>query len=331
HAARDVFLQRIDNEAQSQRTPSRPRKLRHGRMRDPLDVSLRLGKAHARPQPRDRTQVIAPLRRIGVRNMRRVVLIRRPDLRSGREYVVETARHNANHRVAVAVERDLPADHGTISAESPLPKAVAKDRNVRPVVSIVRGLKIPAHRGRDTQRAKISVTCILSVEPLGLSCSRHGRLPGLEYGKRIEGTVPFKEFAIIVETYVRARALKDAPNHHDSFWMRIRQRLEQNGIHRAENCSVRANSQSQSQRGHRRESGRLAQCAHAVAHVLKQRFQPAPAPLIARHFPDYARVAKLPPRRLLRLPRSLPALLPLARRHTQMVLDLLAEFVFPAP
>src|SRR5579872_1534203 len=125
--------------------------------------------------------MVSPLCRVGVRNMRVVVLIRRPDLRCGREYVVETSWHDANHSVVVAVERDLLADHGTITAEPTLPKAVAENRNVRAVVRIVRGLKVPAHRGRDTQRAKISVTYILSVEPLGLGCSRHGRLPGLEY------------------------------------------------------------------------------------------------------------------------------------------------------
>src|SRR5579872_3567681 len=113
--------------------------------------------------------------------------------------------------------------------------------------------------------------------------------------------------------------------------MRIRQRLEQNGIHGAENCRVGANSQRQCQYGHGSESGRPAQCARAVAHVLKQRFQPAPALLIARHLPDDARVAKFPPCRLFRVTWIFAALFALARSHSQMTLDLLAEFFLPSP
>ena len=107
--------------------------------------------------------------------------------------------------------------------------------------------------------------------------------------------------------------------------MRIRQRLQQHSIYQAENCGIRADSQSQCEHRNHREPGIFSQSARAITQVLQQSFEPRPAPLIVGYVLNHCRVAKLPARRCVGLRGRFAARLAIARGHLQMAGDFFLE------
>src|ERR1041384_8690110 len=98
----------------------------------------------------------------------------------------------------------------------------------------------------------------LPFESLGLGWPGHGRLPWPRHGNYVEGATPLHQFTISAEGYGDLRALRALiRDHHDLAGMRIRQRLEQNGIHRAEDRRASADAQRQGERRHDRGGGML--------------------------------------------------------------------------
>src|SRR5215813_9402938 len=95
----------------------------------------------------------------------------------------------------------------------------------------------------------------LPIESLRLGWSGYGRLPGSHHRKRAKGTTPLHQLAIGAECYFLARAGgAEVPDHRDLVGMRIRQRLEQNGIHCTEDGCAGAYSESQREDSNQREA-----------------------------------------------------------------------------
>src|SRR5579872_2121358 len=75
-----------------------------------------------------------------------------PDLRFLRKS--NTARHHANHRVFLVIQRNLAADNGGVTAEAALPEAVADQDHARTARSILFGGKVPPEYRRNTEQGK---------------------------------------------------------------------------------------------------------------------------------------------------------------------------------
>src|ERR1700694_5111415 len=82
-----------------------------------------------------------------------------------------------------------------------------------------------------------------------------------------------------MECHVAARALgSEVPDHHDPAGMRIRQRFEQDRVHRAENRRRSADAKRQREDRDRREAWRAQHVASAVAKIAKKAFNGRPPP-----------------------------------------------------
>ncbi|HTW47689.1 MAG TPA: hypothetical protein VMD92_07065 [Acidobacteriaceae bacterium] len=187
HFARDVRLQRIDDQPAPQVRPPRTRVLRNRICGDRLQLVHGSLDAHARPHAAHQIQVISPFGALEICRQRlRVVVERRPDVRLRRQHVLKLVRHHADHRVAIAIERDGAAYDPAIAAEFSLPKPVAHDRDLRPVISVFGGKKVAAQPGRHTQHAQKARAHAFPVQPLGLCPAHQYRLPGLVGSQRLE-------------------------------------------------------------------------------------------------------------------------------------------------
>src|SRR5882757_7384876 len=98
---------------------------------------------------------------------------------------------------------------------------------------VIRYLEASAQRWRHAQRTEIIRTHTLPFEALWLIDSNHRRVPRLHHSHRIEGMAPLHHSMKTTEGYRLRRAVSaHLPDHHELARMRIRQRLEQNRIHR---------------------------------------------------------------------------------------------------
>ena len=99
----------------------------------------------------------------------------------------------------------------------------------------------------------------------------------------------------------RAGVPERLPDVHDGLGIRIRQRPQQHAVDDAEHRRVGADAQGEDTHHRGGEAGLAAQPAGGVAHVPPEVVQPAPAPDVARAFPNQRRIAQLPPRGPARL------------------------------
>jgi hypothetical protein len=90
---------------------------------------------------------------------------------------------------------------------------------------------------------------------------------------------------------------------------------------------ARADAERERHHGDGGESRSPAQRPAGIAHVLRELFERGPAPHVARHFFDHARVAELQARRARGVLRALPARNAIGDRHPQMPGNLLIELV----
>src|SRR5207302_11040382 len=143
-----------EDEANLERGPLRPRKLRGGRLRDSVEIGLGFFLADAGAQASHHAQMMAPLRGVNVGDVRWVVLFGRPNLRRRGENIFEAAGHRTDDGIRVTIENDLLADDRAIAAEAPLPKPVAEDGHFPAVICVVGWVKIAAHRSRNAEYAE---------------------------------------------------------------------------------------------------------------------------------------------------------------------------------
>ena len=108
--------------------------------------------------------------------------------------------------------------------------------------------------------------------------------------------IPRRQLAIGMKRYVGARALEDIPDHHDPAGMRIRQRLEQNGIHRTEDRGAGADAQRQRECADGRKARTMAQPASGIAQIGEQSSDRILPSVRAHLFPEDRGVAEFQPR-----------------------------------
>src|ERR1700737_909440 len=109
----------------------------------------------------------------------------------------------------------------------------------------------------------------LAVKPFRGVRAAEGRLPRFHYGDCFQGTAALRQFAISVESLGDAGpVLPGVPDHEDAARLRVRQRLEQDGIDRAKDGRRAANAERQYHDDRRGEARSLAQLAQRVANVL---------------------------------------------------------------
>ena len=86
---------------------------------------------------------------------RRIDLKRNPEVGRGVEFGVEAARHDADHSVRNAAERNTLSDDRAVAAEAPLPQSIAKNNHMRAVGPILIHGKRAACDDRCAEQAKV--------------------------------------------------------------------------------------------------------------------------------------------------------------------------------
>ena len=140
----------------------------------------------------------------------------------------------------------MASDDRPVTGEAPPPQRVAKDHHRGTIELIVGHLEVPPQRRRHAQYMEVARAHALPLETFRLVRSGHGRLPGFELGDRVERAIPFRESAIHAERSSVARPVAARlHDNRDPVGMRVRRRLEQNGVHRTEYRGASADSQRQ--------------------------------------------------------------------------------------
>ena len=227
-------------------------------------------------------------------SLREVVLKRRPQFGRGSQHVFEIARHHADHRIAVVVEGDLSSDDRRIAAEAAPPQGIAENGHVRPVEAILGRLKIPSQHRSHAQHPEVTRADALPVELFRLAGAGRCRPPGLENGDRIERAVPFNQRAIHAERSIVARPIApEFPDHRDASGIGVRQWIEQDRPHGAEDRRRRPYAERQGEHGDRREAGGSAQPPGGVEQIGADCVDHVLPPVVAHLLPDACHAAHL--------------------------------------
>ncbi len=199
-----------------------------------------------------------------------------PQLRVRGERRAEAFRHDTDHRVGDVGERDAPPHHIRVPAEARAPCAMAEQHHVRGALHVVRTQEVAAQRRADAQHAREHrVAHLGGTQHLRLVDPRQGGLPRAPRGRGLEepGLVTDLPERGHVEAGARAPlpARHLAPNPHEPIRLRVRQPLQQHGVHDAEDRRVRSDSHPQRSDHQEREAGRAHQPADRVVDVPNQR------------------------------------------------------------
>src|SRR5262245_46095373 len=200
-----------------------------------------------------------------------VVLQWRPYFRCWRQHVLEAGRHHANHHIRSLVERDRVIYDAAVTGETPFPERGTQQNDVGSAGPIVRRLEQSPQRRRHTQNIEISRTDALTFDAFRMAGSRHSRLPGLVCRHPLERTSTLRKFSIHPERALVARPITtDFPNGGKPISSRVRQRLEQDGIQRAENSRRTAYTECHRKHCDQSEPGLHAKPPYGYTHVTKQ-------------------------------------------------------------
>ena len=139
---------------------------------------------------------------------------------------------------------------------------------------IIAGGKQPAHDRTGAGQPKEFVRDDTGVREHRLTAACERQIGLLEAGHRIEGVILDAPMLEIDPGYADAGRLRGGlAEPHQTLARREGQRLEKNGIHRAEDGGVCADSDSQRQNHDEREDARSPDTARRVANVLQERFK----------------------------------------------------------
>src|ERR1700722_5510263 len=98
---------------------------------------------------------MAPLSRVQVRDILRIVVQGRPKLRGRSQDGFELAWHYSDHGVKVVVKRHLPPHDCSVAAEAPLPQPVTQNRDARATVAVVGFLEVSSQRRLYAQHIEV--------------------------------------------------------------------------------------------------------------------------------------------------------------------------------
>ena len=233
-------------------------------------------------------------------------------------WIVKARRHNADHTVQIVVKPQTLAQDSRIGSERTLPQAVAQNRFQIKSGRLILGIKRPPQLCFHSQHRKIIWSYIQKADAHRLRCAGKIYVSTTDRRNIFEnaGALKIVQFGHGHAHVLRAHARKIILDAHKLLRLGIWQRVQQRGIHNAENRGRRANSNRNRQNGHGAEAGRLAQRTQSVANILHHVFKPYPAPRRPASFLQRGHIAKMPPGRRSRI----------ILRHAGLDLFLLAQF-----
>ena len=242
-----------------------------------VGLGLRLRYGRARLQAADQQKRVPPIAHL-VHNRRHKDIHFCAGRKNRSE--IEARRKHPRHHHGRVVQRDRLPHNRTVSCKLTLPEVVTQHHCRPAVLQVFFGREQSPQRGLDAQSLK---------EIARHHNARHGlrfSAPGqLVVGRTIEGHVrgqhgqrmgpPPILFEGIggVGHAGKAATLGRSFNPHQPLGNFERQRPQQDGIHHAENCAVRADAQAQNQHRHHCKSAVPPQGAKRIANVLLQSIQ----------------------------------------------------------
>ena len=200
----------------------------------------------------------------------------------------EGSRHHSDHRVALVVEHNSLADESRVSPEPPLPQGVAENHGPQAVRLVLAREKTSAERWLGSQHSKQIRRDRYALNPLGLSTARQvDRTPTSKTCHAVEEAgvlAPVAEVGAGDGSPDQRLVRPEFRDVNQTVRVAVGQRLQEHGVHGAEDRCVRADAEGQRQDGNRRKARSLDKHPQAVARVLNEGFYEVYAPSVAALF-----------------------------------------------
>jgi hypothetical protein len=194
------------------------------------------------------------------------------------------------------VERHLASDDRRFAIEPATPQTVAENHDVRPIPAIVGRLEAASNRRPDAQHVEERSADALTLEPLRLHSTEQGREPRFHHRERLERAAPCHQLAVGAEGDVQRRGVAaDVRDCRDPARVRVGQRLEQDGIHRAEDRGRRADPERQRQHDGRGEAALHSEAPRGVPQIGEGGLEEVLPAVVADLLLDCRRTAEFQP------------------------------------
>ena len=189
---------------------------------------------------------------------------------------IEARRGHPHDLVGHAIEEDaLPDDRG-IAAEALPPQALAQHHHVVPARLVLVGPKAAAHGGGHAQHVEERGARLPRRELHRLAAAGQGGAVRVVDREGLEGLGLVLEVEEVLGRDHGRPALPDVVHDHQAVGLRIRQRPQENGVHRAEYRRVGPDAQGQRGDRHEGETGSPPETTKGIPNVLNQRFHANP-------------------------------------------------------
>ena len=201
-------------------------------------------------------------------------LERQPDLRCADRRLdggrIERSQH-ADDLVRLAVEQDRAPDHARVTAKSTLPETVAEhhgEPTAGPIFFRREGAAVDRGGAKEAEEINADVGR-RDLFGIRIACDvDHAEAIGRDILKSTCLTPP--DIELRRRRGPTGALGRDVEKHHQPLGIRIRQRLQDDGVEDRKNRRVRADPEGQRGHGSKRESGRVAQEPEGLAQVLNE-------------------------------------------------------------
>ena len=189
----------------------------------------------------------------------------------------EPLRHHPDDGADLVVEAELPADHGGVAAELPLPEPVAEDgdrRRIRPAVVGEVGPSEERRHAHDEERVRRAV---VAAQALRVALAGPQDVGDRGRDRPFEDRVPFGDLEELVGAVAEAASaparVPDA-DAHQRVDVLIGERIQDDRVDDAVHRGRRHDPEGQRQHRQRGEAGRAGKGPDPVAQVLKPLVEP---------------------------------------------------------
>src|SRR5271154_2473923 len=184
--------------------------------------------------------------------------------------MAKSAWQNANNCKGITVDADGTAENIRIGAIGPAPQAIADHRlwseTGREILRTIQ----PSNLREHTQHGKVGKTGVDPLDALGLFGAGQ-ILAALKDGGHIfkytGSRLQVIQFGLGKLNVPQTQAGLVKEDSNQTIGIAVRQRMQQHGIHDAENCGVGSHAESQSQNRNRGETWILAQQSRSITQV----------------------------------------------------------------
>ena len=229
-------------------------------------------------KPADHSQIVSPL--AALERLPGEKTQRRPDFDGRAQSVLEALGHDADDRVALAVERDRAVEHGLGAAEAAFGEARGDDHDGRRSRDVVRGGEVASERGPYAEGGEIVGTDEIAFEPRRLAGRRERRLPTPHDGERVERAIALHDLEERSVGDRKRPVIVVAVREHDhALGLRIRQRAEEDLVDGAEDRGADTDAEADAEDRDERAPGARAaeQLSPRVPQVGNPRLHRAPS------------------------------------------------------